>query len=359
MLLKEIAVIGGGIIGSTTAFNLAKTGHKVTLIDTNLNKSQNSDGLRSGSYASLGVLMGNTFSRSSGRSWLLRQKSMEIWPEWIEEISTKNNILQLQKPLIKLAVNDSEKIRYQILCKEKTHLGLKFFERKFKKVNNTIWPNYKYGGIISLYDGRINPSLLMQSLMLALEKLQVERINKKVLYINRLSKLNISKWRVNIEENNSLISDYVIICASLDSQDLIKPLGHDRPMEPILGQAIEINLENDNQSLESWPSVLSSNGVNLIPNGRSKMLVGATLEPGEMACEDQLKKMQNLYGNAPEWLQKAQILHKWHGIRARPTKQAAPLLETLEPGLIINSGHYRNGILLAPACAEWVAKEIV
>jgi glycine/D-amino acid oxidase-like deaminating enzyme len=33
----------------------------------------------------------------------------------------------------------------------------------------------------------------------------------------------------------------------------------------------------------------------------------------------------------------------------------APLLEALEPGLILASGHYRNGVLLAPATAEWIA----
>ena len=68
--------------------------------------------------------------------------------------------------------------------------------------------------------------------------------------------------------------------------------------------------------------------------------------------------MQNLYGNAPEWLQNAQIQKEWYGIRARPTKQPAPLLEKLEPGLIINTGHYRNGVLLAPACAEWINEKI-
>ena len=69
--------------------------------------------------------------------------------------------------------------------------------------------------------------------------------------------------------------------------------------------------------------------------------------------------MKNLYGNAPEWLQKAQIQHKWYGIRARPIDQAAPILKTLEAGLILNTAHYRNGILLAPACAEWVSNQIM
>ena len=73
---KEIAVIGGGVIGITTAFKLACKGHKVTLIDPKLNRPTYSDGLRSGTEASLGVLMGNIFKRVSGRSWQLRQQSL-------------------------------------------------------------------------------------------------------------------------------------------------------------------------------------------------------------------------------------------------------------------------------------------
>ena len=44
--------------------------------------------------------------------------------------------------------------------------------------------------------------------------------------------------------------------------------------------------------------------------------------------------------------------------RAKPINEPAPLLKQLEPGLLINTGHYRNGVLLAPACAEWVGIKI-
>jgi len=33
-------------------------------------------------------------------------------------------------------------------------------------------------------------------------------------------------------------------------------------------------------------------------------------------------------------------------------------MKNLEDGLIICTGFYKNGILLAPACAKWVANEI-
>jgi glycine/D-amino acid oxidase-like deaminating enzyme len=36
----------------------------------------------------------------------------------------------------------------------------------------------------------------------------------------------------------------------------------------------------------------------------------------------------------------------------------APLLESLAPGLLLAGGHYRNGVLLAPATAEWVVQQL-
>ena len=68
--------------------------------------------------------------------------------------------------------------------------------------------------------------------------------------------------------------------------------------------------------------------------------------------------MLSINKTAPAWIKKAKIIHEWSGIRARPTNEPAPLLKELEPGLLINSGHYRNGILLAPYCAEWIGLQI-
>ena len=68
--------------------------------------------------------------------------------------------------------------------------------------------------------------------------------------------------------------------------------------------------------------------------------------------------MKSLNNLAPQWLQDTELVGQWHGLRARPQGRPAPLLEQLEPGLILATGHYRNGVLLAPASAEWVGQQI-
>ena len=68
--------------------------------------------------------------------------------------------------------------------------------------------------------------------------------------------------------------------------------------------------------------------------------------------------MRNLEDSAPEWLRNATVLEHWSGLRARPVKRPAPLLERLEPGLLLATGHYRNGVLLTPATGEWVEQNL-
>jgi glycine/D-amino acid oxidase-like deaminating enzyme len=99
-------------------------------------------------------------------------------------------------------------------------------------------------------------------------------------------------------------------------------------------------------------------GINLVPRAGGRLWLGATLEPGDQADPAALAALRELDGAAPPWLRQASVIRQWRGHRPHPIGQPAPLLEQLEPGLVLASGHYRNGVLLAPATAEWVAEQL-
>ena len=104
----EISVVGSGIAGITTAFHLGKKGYKVNLIDPTVNSEINNLSPKNGTQASLGVLMGNIHKRSKGRAFLLRNKSMKLWKEWLTQINYFESDLIFEKPLIKLASSERE-----------------------------------------------------------------------------------------------------------------------------------------------------------------------------------------------------------------------------------------------------------
>ena len=127
-------------------------------------------------------------------------------------------------------------------------------------------------------------------------------------------------------------------------------------MTPVLGQVIDLELKDGPSNWKNWPAVLSFQGFNLVPKQPGRLLLGATLEPGAEADPSALKLMLDRLGSTLPWLKSATPVEQWWGLRARPVDRPAPLLEQLEPGLLLASGHYRNGVLLAPATAEWVQK---
>ncbi len=353
---KKIAIIGGGIVGTTTAWSLASLGYQVVLIDKELNERLDLSQNLSGTKASLGILMGNTFRRSSGRSWRLRQRSMELWPDLIQKLSTKENPLKINRPLIQLARSTKEYEFMLALASKRKDLGVTTIKNFSSKNMSRSWPQSQYGGLISRNDGRIDPTALMKGLIIALQQLRVELIKAKVSCLERKYKKG-KYWLIHLENDNHLQTDAVIICSANGSESLIKKLGYNRPIAAVLGQVITLRI-NDQKSWDKWPAVLSSNGVNLIPDNHNKLLLGATVEPGTAANALELINMMSMDGNSPKWMEEALINSQWKGLRARPQDRPAPLLEKLEEGLILNTAHYKNGFLLAPACAEWVGKNL-
>jgi glycine oxidase len=304
-----------------------------------------------GTTASLGVLMGHVFRRSSGRGWRLRKRSMELWPLWINRLQRFVPELALQTPLLQVAPDEATGIRLNGLASQRQQLGLKSLS---PAELDAIWPRAEHGGLRSEQDGRVDPLKLQQSLRRALEEHQVTQVAEPVDTLER----HRSGWRVVRTGGQRDDFAAVVICAALASSALLAPLGHDRPMTPVLGQALRLELKEAPINWQQWPAVLVDQGVNLIPDGPNQLLLGATVEPGSEAAEDPLALMRSLHGKAPDWLKSATVVEHWSGLRARPVERPAPLLEQLEPGLLLASGHYRNGVLLLPASAEWIAAEL-
>ena len=356
---KKIAVIGSGVIGTTSAWHLAELGYEVVIISPDLNKKVNYSENLSGTNASLGVLMGYVFKRSSGRSWRLRKRSMQLWPEWLNRLSTDEIPLKIHTPLVVIASSPKEQQLMVNLSSERQSLGLEFFSGNTYHHLSRCWPNHQFGGLISHYDGRLDPKTLMKSLISKLKKLNVNLIKAKVSHIKKES-LNHKEWLVHLSNKDTVKADAVVICTACGSESLISPLGYSRPIEPVLGQALHLECLEKQKNWDMWPAVLTYEGVNLIPKkSTNTFLMGATLEPGINANKIALQKMQSMKDNCPEWIKASYIKSHWKGIRAKPIGRPAPLLESLEDGLILNTAHYRNGILLAPACAEWVGNELL
>ena len=344
----KVLIVGSGIIGKSNAFKLSDYGFDITIVDQ--------DEINNSSNAALGILMGKIYQKRKGRSWILRQKSLELWPKWVNILQSYNSKLRIEKPLLQLT-NDLEKFKkLTTFANNNRHDGLETIETNsyiYKSINKMFEDN-KLQGIISHQDGRINPRTLLETLDIALKAKNIKTIKNQII---RIEKKN-NKWNCKLKTGEIFNSEIVILCNSLDSLKLINLEINKIKLKPVLGQAVEILNKEKNKNFLSLPKLLNINGKNLITLSKEKIIIGSTDEYSFQPEEFYLNKLFEFLENKPIWLDKKNITKKWFGIRSRPEGEPSPLLKSLEKGLILCSGFYKNGILLAPACSHWVSEEI-
>ena len=143
----EISVIGSGIAGITTAFHLGKKGYKVNLIDPTLNSEINNLSPKNGTQASLGILMGNIYKRSKGRAFILRNKSMKLWKEWLNQIDQYKSNIKFEKPLIKLANSETNYQSMIEISKNKQECRIELLD----KISIDFWSDIFEKKILPIY----------------------------------------------------------------------------------------------------------------------------------------------------------------------------------------------------------------
>ncbi|MGK7883986.1 MAG: NAD(P)/FAD-dependent oxidoreductase, partial [Crocosphaera sp.] len=136
-------------------------------------------------------------------------------------------------------------------------------------------------------------------------------------------------------------------------------------IKPVLGQALQIKLNHTLGDVNFQP-VITGEDIHIVPINNQEYWVGATLEFPDERGEvnpnieflEQAKKQ--VFSVFPE-LGKGEIVNTWSGKRPRPDGEAAPIIKEVPnyPGVLLATGHYRNGILLAPATALMIRDKIM
>jgi len=344
----HIVIIGSGIIGKFNALELSELGFCVTIIDPAQHKNS--------SNAALGLLMGNMYQKRKGRSWALRQKSIELWPKWINFLREFNVELNIKTPLIQLTTDEKRFKKLEQFINEIDNQDLKILNKNsiFIKNINKAFQTRNLKGMISFKDGRINASTLLETLDYYLKHKKINFLAEEIIKIRKSN----NQWISTTKNNEDIKSDMVILSNSLRAVDLIDSLSHNIRLKPVLGQAIEVDINDEEVDLLSLPKQFNIDGKNIIPKSKNKLIIGSTDEYSTYPKENIFEELTNFLDEKPHWLTEGKISKKWFGIRSKPEGEPSPIMKILEDGLIICTGFYKNGILLAPACSEWVANEV-
>ena len=126
---------------------------------------------------------------------------------------------------------------------------------------------------------------------------------------------------------------------------------HSFPTRPVKGQMLYVAMPQK----EMVRHVVRTPNVYLIPRSDGRMLIGTTVEEAgfdKQTVPETILKLRNAALDLVPKLADARILEAWAGLRPG-TPDGLPILGTTPtPGYFVATGHFRDGILLAPVTAR-------
>lgn len=338
----DISIIGGGIMGLLTAKELVEAGCKVTIFD------QSNFGTES-SWAGGGILL-------PLYPW---RQAPEINPLVLESIK---HYKSLANELFNATQIDSEWTDCGLLiCKNQNNdnsiawcnnhniphkkASADFFDNLNTKTQSPLWlPTVAH----------IRNPRLLKSLKVYLHKHKVKFIENCEILSCKVKNKIINKLDTRQGEFNI---DQLIICTGAWSGQLLKkllPTSFSPKIYPVKGQMLMFIAKPN-----TLAHIVLDNDCYLIPRNDGKILVGSTVEYCNFDKSTSRAAYNKLYAfatNLVPALKNHKVYRHWAGLR--PGSQYGIPCVGYHPeikNLKVNAGHFRNGLVMAPACAKLIA----
>ena len=348
MIQEEVAVVGGGVVGLSIASRLVKDGVGVTVIDPA--PASGATGVAAGMLAPVTEV-------HYGEEALLRLNlaSNEMYPAWVSALESETGVPTGYRPCgtVMVARDVDDNAALADLFRFQEGLGLKVTRlkgRDCREIEPALSPSVR-GGIFVEGDHQVEPRALAGALLSSSER------NGARFERSKAAKVEVDAGRargVMLANGDRVEANAVVIAAGAWS-GLIEGLGDLLPVRPVKGQLLELSAHGPQPRMQHNIRGLD---VYLVPRTDGRLVVGATVE--EMGFDDAVTAgaVHDLMRYAYELVPGITELRFDRALASfRPgTPDNAPLIGPMEvEGLIAATGHYRNGVLLAPITADAIA----
>lgn len=344
----DFLIIGGGVIGMMTALQLADAGHRVTLLERG-------ECGREASWAGGGIVSPLYPWRYSMPISRLSRWSEGCYPELALRLLEETGIdpEYRQKGLLYLRVGDEAKALdwARVVGKPLERVDAAFLYAKEPHAapgfEDALWMP-TLGSIRNPRLGQALRARLMAMPQVTLrEGLAVER-----LCIERGTVTGV------MTRAGRLAAGQVVVCGGAWAGELLAQAGVELPVRPVKGQMILFKAPPG-----LVERVVLMDGRYVIPRNDGRVLAGSTLEDvgfdkrtdgsAQASLRDSASRIVPALADCP-------VEHHWAGLRPGspdgvPTIGAVPTIQ----GLYVNAGHYRNGLVLAPASTRLLVDQLL
>lgn len=373
-IVPKIVIVGCGVVGALAAYELsARFSADIYVLD----RQPPAEGATG---AALGVLMGVISSKVRGRTWRLREASTRRYRSLIAELADQGQPVPFNSQGIVTLCFDEERLpKWEKLREQRQAQGwpleiwpLDELKARCPQVDiDSAMAKPLQGRIASeaavkaaIYspaDGQVNPTELTKALVAAAQAQGVT-----FCWNAEVTQLTMAGSRCTGVQTTAgnFPADWVVLSAGLGSSALTGFAAEPLELMPVLGQAMEIQLPQVLGHADFQP-VINGDDVHLVPLGEGRYWLGATVEfpseRGELtADEERFAEVRRGGERFVRAIAQAQVLRTWSGLRPRPVGQPAPVIKPLggTENVTLATGHYRNGVLLAPATAQQLCEQL-
>lgn len=342
----DVAIIGAGIIGCAAARGLAREGRSVIVLDP--------DGPGThASFAAAGMLAPQAESDSLDPLLPLLLAGRAVYPEYVAELEGETGIqvgyASAGMLVLALDLRDREQIAERFEWQssfglEVEQLSAEEARRLEPAISSEVTSALRFRG-----DHSVDNRLLTGALHLASERAGVHFLAEEALRIETGG----AAGSAVVTSGGTRIDAARVVLAAGSWSGRIGGLPRPVPVEPVHGELICYRAPG------LVRHTIATHGSYLVPRGDGRLIAGATASRiGFTATTTDAGRA--LVKERAEMLVPAladlEIVDHWSGLRPG-TPDDFPILgaDPDHPSLIYATGHYRNGILLAPITASIVA----
>lgn len=336
----SVGIIGAGVIGLSCAEELSRRGARVCLYEANAPG-------RGASWVAAGMIApAFETAAEAGQHRKLAElcfQSAEMWPEFADRLETDagREIGYVPGPSLAIAMNDPQAQRLsEIACslKQSSVKHQVLTAHDVRCLEPAVAETCRMG--LRLHsDGQVDNREVVGALLTILHARP---------HVSLRTGAGVSDPEVLLSEH-----DAVLCTAGWQTTTLMNAF---KPIEPIGGQLLALS-----QAKGAPRHTIRSDHVYIAPKA-DRIVVGASVEPGQVlngVDETVLSALEAAAVSICPALSEAKRLEAWAGVRPG-TSDHAPLLGKVgRRSIYVASGHYRNGILLAPITARYLANLIL
>jgi glycine oxidase len=352
----DVVIVGAGVIGLATAWRAAGRGLDVTIVDPHP---------ASGASRVAAGMLTPVSELAYGEDPLLHLgiASRDRYPGFVAELEdlTGQDTGYRDDGTLQVAFDSDDLAYLQDLRRFQETLGIRtsaLSGRECRRLEPMLTPSVR-GGLLAERDGSVDPRRLTAALLTAVDRAGVtlvrERAKDVILEDDRATGVRLAGGR-------ELRADRVMLAAGPWTHQIGGlPDGVVPVIRPVKGQVVRLRTRVPFLT-RSTRGVVKGSSIYLVPRRDGEIVIGATQE--EMGYDTTVTAggLWELMRDARELIPgitELEFVEVSAGLRPGSPDNAPLIGPSVLPGLLLATGHFRNGVLLAPVTAELMADVLV